>query len=212
MSSWEDVQGYITTSQVEGLRFRIERGDGEKTFDIVPQTTVVKNIFGQERTLRLVGIQPQEEIILIRHGPVESISLAREQLSQVVTLTFRSLYYVVTGAVPARDALAGPIRIFDVIKDAAVMGFSSLVYIMAIISASLGIFNLFPVPVLDGGHLFLFLIEGLRRRPLPVKMEEGLTRFGFGLLMCLMAFVLINDVIEVGWVEKAMNLIQKWQP
>mgnify|MGYP001251421539 FL=1 len=78
---------------------------------------------------------------------------------------------------------------------------------MAVISASLGLFNLFPVPVLDGGHIFLCLIEKLRGRPLPLKWEENLNKAGFTALMVLMAFVIYNDIVEVGLLKKISDWV-----
>ena len=85
----------------------------------------------------------------------------------------------------AKDAFARPIRIFDVIKNAASMGLSAVVYIMGVISTSLAIFNLFPIPVLDGGHIFFLAVEKISGRPLPVKVEENLIKGGFALFLYL---------------------------
>ena len=110
---------------------------------------------------------------------------------------------------PAKDAFAGPVVIFDVIKDAFHRGIAFLVLAMAIISESLAIINLFPVPVLDGGHLLLLLIEKIRRKPLSLKVEEGLTKLGFSLLMCLMLFVFYNDFARKGWIDSMRQFIEK---
>lgn len=207
VGSWEDIQEYVMNSQGASLRVTLLRNGEELAKTVVPQERPVKNIFGQEERIRLIGIQPQAEIILVTFGAGESLGKAWDQLTGVVTLTFRALYHVVTGAMSAQEAFAGPIRIFDVIREAAEMGLSSLIYIVAVISTSLAIFNLFPVPVLDGGHLLLLAVEKIRRRPLSIRVEEGLTKFGFSLLMCLMVFVLYNDLLQVGWMEHLKGFV-----
>jgi regulator of sigma E protease len=159
----------------------------------------------------VVGIQPFEEVIFIKYGPVESFTKSIEHLVNLTVLTFQALYHVITGAMPAKDAFGGPIRIFDVVKDAAALGFSYLIYIMAVISANLAIFNLFPIPVLDGGHLLLQAIEKLRGRPLTVKIEEGLTKVGLAMLLSLMIFVFYNDMDQAGWLKNIQGFCQKFK-
>jgi len=109
---------------------------------------------------------------------------------------------------PAKDAFSGPIAIFDIIRQASILGISSLLNIMGVISASLAIFNLFPIPVLDGGHLFILLLEKINRKPLPVKLEDNLMKAGFSLLICLMVFVLYNDMVRMGWVDHIKGFVQ----
>ncbi len=205
---WDDVQKMVRSSNGT-MDVVFERNGQELTKVIEPQVSEVPNIFGQKQKLHVIGIQPTEEIVFLKYGPVQSIGKAYQQIVDLTTMTVKSLYYVFVGALPAKDALAGPIRIFDVIKNAADKGLPYLIYIMAVISLSLAIFNLFPIPVLDGGHLFLLAVEKVRGRPLSVKMEEGLTRAGFSLILCLMVFVLYNDVVQVGWVAAVKGFFHK---
>ncbi|MCR4338150.1 MAG: RIP metalloprotease RseP [Candidatus Omnitrophica bacterium] len=209
IDSWENLQTYVTHSQSGSLTIKLRRSGEEVVKEIVPRRETMTNIFGQKETVSLIGIQPKEEVIFLKYGILESFGKAGQQLWNVTWMTYKSLYHVVTGGIPAKDALAGPIRIFDVIRSASHLGFSYLVYVMAIISASLAIFNLFPIPVLDGGHLFLMAIEKIRRRPISLKLEENLTKVGFTLLMCLMVFVVYNDIIQMGWIESLKNFVGK---
>ncbi len=209
IASWDDLQQYVSQSKGKSLKFTLIRSNEKMIVDVVPQEKLVKNLFGQQDSVRLIGVQPRDEVELMRYGFVESFSRASSLLTKNVTLTLQGLYYVVTGAMPAKDALGGPIRIFGFIRDAADMGISYLIFITGIISLNLAIFNLFPIPVLDGGHLFFFAIEGIRRKPLSLKIEETLTKVGLSLLMCLMVFVLYNDIVEVGWLKSIKNIFQK---
>lgn len=208
IESWDALQQNVMKAEGESLHLTILRDNREIVKTIEPQEKKVKNIFGQEEQVWIIGIQPQGEITFLRYGVGGSFLKAFEQLRDVTVLTYKALYHVITGTMSAKEALAGPIRIFDVVKEAARMGLSYLISIMAIISASLAIVNLFPIPVLDGGHLFLLGLEGIRRKPLPLKIEEGLTRAGFSLLMCLMIFVLYNDIVQVGWVDNVKDFIR----
>ena len=208
IENWEDLQEYVSTSRGPTLHFKILRGNQPIEKDVVPQIKIRKNIFGQEEASRVVGVQPFEEQVLIKYGPVDAFVKSVQELAKITVLTFKALYYVVTGAMPAKDAFGGPIRILDVIKNAAAAGISYLILTMAVISANLAIFNLFPIPVLDGGHLFLFAVEKLRRRPLPTNVEEGLTKAGFGVLLVLFVLVCYNDIVRIGWIDHFKNF---WQ-
>lgn len=209
IENWEDLQQYVTTSKGQSLHFRILRNGQSIEKEIVPQEKKTKNIFGKEETIRIVGIQPFEEVVFVRYGPQDAFKKSMEQLVGITVLTFKALYHVITGAMPAKDAFGGPIRIFDIVKDAAALGVSYLIYIMAIISTNLAIFNLFPIPILDGGHLLLQAIEKLRGRPLPLKIEEGLTKTGLALLLTLMVFVFYNDMDQAGWFQHLRGLWHK---
>lgn len=213
ITSWEDLQEYISGSDGHPLRFKIERGGQQIEKMVFPKTNQKKNIFGQQQKIKVVGIQsgddPKADVLFLRYGPIESLGKAGGEIYKLTVLTFKGLYHVIIGSLPAKDAFAGPIRIFDIISVAAERGLTHLLLIMGIISANLAIFNLFPVPVLDGGHLFFLGIEKLRKRPLALKLEENLTKVGMGLLLTLMAFVIFNDISSMGWFEKIRNLFSR---
>lgn len=213
IESWDDLQEYVTSSDGHAMTFRIKRGSEEIEKVIAPKLSEHKNIFGQVQQMKIIGIQPsddpKEDILLLTYGPGESFLKAGVQMYKLTVLTFKGLYHVIIGSLPAKDAFAGPIRIFDVISLAAERGFTHLLFIMGIISANLAIFNLFPVPILDGGHLFLLLVEKLRNRQLSLQFEENLTKVGFGLLMLLMVFVMYNDMVSMEWFTKLQNMLQR---
>ncbi|HSA30862.1 MAG TPA: RIP metalloprotease RseP [Candidatus Omnitrophota bacterium] len=208
IKSWEELQDIVSGSQSQQLVFEITRENKQQSVTVAARQETLKNIFGQEERRLIVGIEPGEEISFLRYGPIEALAKAADKLWEVISMTLSALFHVVTGAMPAKDALAGPIRIFDVIADAAAMGLSYLVLVMAIISASLALFNLFPIPVLDGGHLFLIGMEVLRGKPLPLKIEERFNQVGFTLLMCLMVFVVYNDVAAMGWIDQVKSFFK----
>lgn len=205
IESWDDLQEYVMSSKGNAMTFRINRDNAEITKTVSPQQKKLKNLFGQEENVRIIGVQPAEELTFLKYGPVESIGKAADQIVKITVLTYKALYHVVIGSLPAKDALSGPIRIFDIISEAAKAGFSYLIYIMAVISANLAIFNLLPIPVLDGGHLLFLALEKIRNRPLTLKVEENLTKAGLGLLLMLMGFVVYNDIDQMGWLASLQN-------
>ena len=205
MNNWEDVQKYISTSRSSQLDMVVLRESKKRNILLVPVLKTSENIFGQKIESRVVGIKPKDDIVLLRYGAVESIARASEKLKDITFTTYKALYLMVTGAMSAKDAVTGPIGIFYIVKKAASMGFSYVMYIMAVISASLAIFNLLPFPVLDGGHLFLFGIEKIKGKPISQKTDEIVHRIGFGLIICLALFVFYTDFVRYGIFDKIIQ-------
>jgi len=200
--TWSDLEQTIKDSGGKEMQFTLLRGNETITKSIVPQEKILKDLLGQETQAWVIGIQTKgSDFILVKAGIGESFGKAFDQLYKIVTVTLKAVYRIITGAMPAKGNVGGPILIFIIIKSAATMGLPHLIFITGVISASLALVNLFPVPVLDGGHLVFLAIEKVRKKPLSVKVEEGLTKFGFGLLLCLMIFLLFNDVSQMGWFE-----------
>ncbi len=211
--SWEDLQEYISGADGQPMTFRIHRGDQELSKIITPKVHVGANLFGQQVKTKIVGVQPgddpDKDNLLLRFGPIESLGKAGQQMYKLTVLTFKSFYAVIVGSIPAKDALAGPVRIFDIIKLASERGATYVLLIMGIISANLAIINLFPLPILDGGHLFLLGIEKIRKKPMSLKFEENWTKVGFALLLTLTIFVVYNDISSMGWFDKLLQLFHR---
>jgi regulator of sigma E protease len=209
ITDWDEISEEVSSSKGRALKFVIQRGDDTIVKEVIPERHVSETIFGTQVERWIIGIQNSGDTVLLKYGFGESFFLAFDRLVNIATMTLKALYYVIIGAMPAKDAFAGPIVIFDIIQDALRMGIVYLVLTMAIISESLAIINLFPIPVLDGGHLSLLLIEKIRRKPLSLKVEEGLTKLGFSLLMCLMLFVFYNDFARKGWIDSMKHFVEK---
>ncbi len=108
-----------------------------------------------------------------------------------------SLKVIFTGEQSFKDAVGGPIAIAKMAGESAKMGFESLLFFTALLSINLGIINMFPFPVLDGGHLVLLLVEGIRRKPLPVKATLIIQKVGMAFLLALMIFIIFNDITKL---------------
>lgn len=212
IASWEDMQGYIFNSPKDEIVVKLRRDGQELTKVVALRAESTKNYFNQTQKIKVMGVQRtteflKEDVVFLKHGPLESLGKAAQQMVQLTVLTFKGLYHVIVGSIPAKDAFAGPIRIFDIVSLAAERGLIYLILIMGIISANLAIFNLFPVPVLDGGHLLFLAVEKLRNQPLSLKVEENFTKVGLGLLLTLMLFVIYNDIDSIGWLAKLKDLL-----
>ena len=117
------------------------------------------------------------------------------------TLIFQAIVGLVRGETSPRQ-LMGPVAIGQLAGDAAQVGWLALFNLMAMISLNLGIINLLPIPVLDGGHIFIMAVEGLARRDFSMKVKEKMLLAGFVVLMALMVTVIYNDLMRIDWIER----------
>jgi regulator of sigma E protease len=204
---WSELQKAVAESENESLSLDVIR-EG-KTFGIAlqPRVDQLENIFGQVQQRKIIGIGPKEEVVTFKFKVGESFVKAFQKMVEITVLTYKSLYFMLTGAMSPKESMTGPVGIFYIISSAAAMGFSHLLYIVGVISASLAIFNLLPVIPLDGGHLLLFGIEKIRGKALSAKTDEYLTRIGFGLFIMLAVFVFYNDFARFGWIDKLKSFI-----
>jgi regulator of sigma E protease len=147
----------------------------------------------------LIGITSSEEFTTVRFGPVESLGMSLQWTYGMMKLTLLGLVKMIQGVVPA-DNLGGPVMIVQAAGRSAEQGVLNLLYFVAYVSVALGLFNLFPIPVLDGGHLFFFAFEAVRGRPLSLRKREILQQVGMVLLLSLMLFATKNDIFRIfGW-------------
>jgi len=206
VASWTDIQQSIVESQTNTIVLKIERNGEVIEKTIVPKVDERKNIFGQLKMTRMIGIVPKEEIISLKYGFFESFVKGGEKLVEITVMTYKAIYFMLTGTMSAKDSVTGPVGIFLIIKKAAEMGFPDLVFVVGVISASLAIFNLMPVIPLDGGHLFLLGIERIRGKALPAKIDDYIAKVGFSLIILLALYVFYSDFARLGWIDKIKGL------
>ncbi|MBM3251534.1 MAG: hypothetical protein FJZ11_01960 [Candidatus Omnitrophica bacterium] len=136
-----------------------------------------------------------------------SIIQGTKRLFFMTALTYKALFMMLTGGVSLKDSVTGPLGIFFITGKAAEQGIVYLLHIMAILSMSLAIFNLLPLPVLDGGHLFLLAIEKIRGRPISQTADDWVSRLGLGFIIFLALFVFYNDLVKYGIIEKVITWV-----
>jgi regulator of sigma E protease len=131
-----------------------------------------------------------------RYGPIDAVGASVRYNIDIVRQTFAALGKIVSGRLAAKSALSGPIEIAALSGQAARSGFKVLLHLMGIISISIGILNLLPIPILDGGQITILLFEGLRRRDLSLKVKQRIQNVGFALVVLLMVMVLYFDLVK----------------
>lgn len=203
---WSEVQALIAKTKTSQLQLTVLRDGNPIDLFLTPRVDTIKNIFGQTQEKRVVGISPVEDLAVFKFGVSESFVKAWEKIVEITVLTYKAIYFMLTGAMSPKDTMTGPIGIFYIISEAAKMGFSHIIYIMGVISASLALFNLLPVIPLDGGHLLLFGIEKIRGKGLSPKTDEFMAKVGFSLIILLAVFVFYSDFVRFGWIDKLKGL------
>ena len=151
----------------------------------------------------LIGVSISEETRTFKPGPLEAVRLSVEQNIKSSGLIFRTLGGLFTGATSVRQ-LQGPVGIAQLSGESAQAGWVALLSLMAVISLNLGLLNLMPVPVLDGGHILIMALEGVARRDFSMQVKEKMLLAGFVVLMVLMVTVIYNDLTRVSWIERLM--------
>ena len=195
-----DVSKFITMSTADAIDFRIKRSYDELLLKIKPKVILSEDNLGNKINKRIVGIKLgayNNEINHVKLGPAQAIYHA---VNEVYYVSISSLKYVGGMIMGKADTsqLGGPIRIAKISGQVAEFGILAFISMMAYISISLGLVNLFPIPMLDGGHLMLYTFEKILGRPLSQKTQEGFFRIGLFILLSLMFFTTFNDLKDIG--------------
>ncbi len=202
---FEDVSRIIAINAGTSVTTVIERDGIEKTLIIQPRIITEVDRFGNSYQRGQLGLTSGERVI-VHHGPLGALRWAVIETWAAVRMMWDTTAQVVTGRRAIAD-LGGPVKIAQFSGQSASLGLPALIAFIALISINLGFINLLPIPMLDGGHLFLYALEGVRRRPLNPKLQEWAFMSGFALLMSLMLVLTWYDLQSVGIWDRLANAI-----
>jgi len=195
--SWEQVSELIKLSKGEEIEVTLLRGQERMKFRVVPERSKVKNLFGEVVGERyMLGITRADKVVYNRVGAVEAIEAALTHSWNMIYLTFMGVVKIIERVVPASE-LGGPIRIAEIAGQQLKAGWLNLISFMGLLSINLGILNLLPIPILDGGHLLFLTIEGIIRRPVNERIMFVSQRVGITILVSLMIYVFYNDILRI---------------
>lgn len=196
VNQWDEMTDIIHKSPGKTLNLEIRRESTVIQVAIVPESKKVKDIFGDERLVGLIGIKPSGNTFIKKENIAGAISAGFARTWDISVLTMVSIVKLFQRAIPM-DTVGGPILIVQMAGEQASRGFLSFFVFMAVINVNLGILNLLPIPVLDGGHILFLTIEAIRRKPLSEKIISVSQKIGMAFILTLMVFVLYNDILRL---------------
>jgi regulator of sigma E protease len=193
------MQRIVGVHAGDPLSFTVKRGESTLQLQGTPQLREVKDPFGNVHKLGVLGITRKTvagDTLTERVDPATALWLGVKETWFVVDRTLAYIGGVFTGR-EAADQVGGPLRIAQISGQVATIGLAALVHLAAVLSISIGLLNLFPVPLLDGGHLLFYAVEAVRGRPLSERAQEMGFRIGLGLVLMLMVFATYNDILHL---------------
>jgi regulator of sigma E protease len=202
IEAFADMQRIVSASADRELTFEVERSGSVLSIKAVPERREISDRFGNKLKVGVIGIKrnaTQQEWQFKQYGPVEALGLAVKESYYIVSRTLGYLYDVVTRR-ESGDQLGGPLRIADISGQVASLGFLALINLTAVLSVSIGLINLFPIPLLDGGHLMFYAVEAIRGRPLSERAQEVGFRIGLAFVLLLLVYTTYQDrLIPLKW-------------
>ncbi|MBG0776232.1 MAG: RIP metalloprotease RseP [Desulfovibrionaceae bacterium] len=193
---WRDLSETIQRSQGRTLAMDIRRDGRSFTVQVRPELDVRKNIFGEEIRTPLIGIYAAGETVNVPLTGSSSAVAGLEQTWAMISITAQGFQKIIERIIPL-ETVGGPILIAQLVSRQAKQGVGSVLALAALISVNLGLLNLLPIPVLDGGHILFFTMEIVFRRPISQRVRDLATRVGLLLLLTLMALAFYNDIARI---------------
>ena len=196
VSAWEEMAKLISAANGDPLNLEVRRDDRVISVELKPRLIETQNIFGEQIDKYVIGISASGAYDVERLNPLEAVWEGLVQTWRIIELTVLSVGKIISGSLSAKT-LGGPIMIAQLAGEHAKAGITEFIFFIALLSINLGILNLLPIPVLDGGHLVFFVIEAVTRRPVNLRMREVAQQVGILVLIVLMVFVFYNDITRI---------------
>jgi regulator of sigma E protease len=199
IETFSDMQRIVATRAGEHMTFTVKRDGNTIQLQGTPELREVKDPFGNSHRQGVLGITRQTaagDAVTERVDPATALWLGVKETWFVIDQTVAYIGRIFTGREPA-DQVGGPLRIAQISGQVATIGLAALIHLAAVLSISIGLLNLFPVPLLDGGHLLFYSFEAVRGRPLSERAQEMGFRIGLGLVLMLMVFATYNDILHL---------------
>lgn len=196
IKTFDDVRRYVSVRPETPIVVTVERNGDKIDLPMVPRRTEITDQFGNKVEIGLIGVVTNEQSGNFRHisyTPVEALHQGVIETGHIITGTFRYIGNLLTGRMKA-DQLGGPVRVAQASGQMASLGIAAVIQLAAVLSVSIGLLNLMPVPVLDGGHLVFYAIEAIRGKPMGAGAQEIAFRIGLAMVLSLMVFATWNDI------------------
>ncbi len=195
VTKWENLSKIIRGSKGKDLLLKVKRNDEIIEIKVTPKPSNQKNLFGEEIQTFVIGITPYDEIAVQKVNPVIAVGTGILQTWQGIQVIMIGIVKIIERVIPAKE-VGSLIMIGKLAGEQAQKGILELAIFTAVISINLGLINLFPIPILDGGHFLFLVLEAILRKPLSLKKMEIAQQIGLILLIFLMLFAFYNDLIR----------------
>jgi regulator of sigma E protease len=192
---FEDVANIVQLGLDEPLVIVVERGSGQLTLSAQPNIIEETDLLGNKHRIGRLGISSSAPSEVMRYDPLTAVWQATKQTYELSAGTLKAVWQMVTGT-RSSEEIGGVLRIAQMSGEVTQMGIASAIFFAAVLSINLGLINLFPVPMLDGGHLAFYAFEALRGRPLGARAQEWGFRIGLALVLALFVFATRNDLMS----------------
>jgi len=202
---FEDVRQVVSMNPDVPMTIVVERDGREVSLNARPKRTVITDSFGNEHEIGLLGVT-RRGIEFVRRGPLSAVGRAVDETVNLTGATFKAIGQMI-GGTRTTEELGGPLRIAKISGQMAQSGIYTFIWFMGVLSLHLCLINLFPVPMLDGGHLLFYIVEAVRGKPLGERAQEYGFRIGLALVLTLMLFVTWNDLVHLKVVEFFKDLV-----
>ena len=196
ITQWDEMTKIIHSSPGRKLSVDIKRNNEVIRISVTPEKKKVKDVFGQEKEIGIIGITPSGKTFIKQQGLFQAVGNAIQRTWEVSVLTVVALVKLIQRIIPV-DTLGGPILIFQMAGEQASIGFLNFFVFMAVISINLGVLNLLPIPILDGGHVLFLGIEAIRRRPLHEKFIKVAQGVGLAIIIFIIVLATYNDIMRL---------------
>ena len=197
IQDWLDMTEIVSQNPGKPLQFEVERNNTHLLLEITPKAV---NEVGPDGESKIVGKIGISAITFVERRPLsfgQAVSKGLQQAQFTSAMMVKTLYWMVTGKKSAKEVIGGPIMIGKMAGDFAKTGFVNLLELLAYLSLMLAIINILPLPVLDGGHLVMIIIEGITGKPIPTKVKVAIQQVGMALMLMLILFVIYNDISRI---------------
>ncbi|HWV95739.1 MAG TPA: RIP metalloprotease RseP [Xanthobacteraceae bacterium] len=199
ISNFAEMQRIVGIEAGQPLSFTVKRGEDTVSLRATPELKEIKDSFGNVHKIGVLGITRSNapgDVLTERVDPATALWLGAKETWFVIDRTLAYVGGVFVGR-EAADQVGGPLRIAQISGQVASIGLAALIHLAAVLSVSIGLLNLFPVPLLDGGHLLFYAVEAVRGKPLSERAQEMGFRIGLGLVLMLMVFATYNDILHL---------------
>ena len=196
ITDWEEIRANVQAVGGAPVLLELDRNGMTETVTLTPRLSDQKNLFGEDIQVWLIGISPKGSFVTRRYNPIESVVMGVERTYEITRLTVLGIVKLIQNVIPS-DTIGGPILIAQMAGQQADEGLMNVLLFVALLSVNLGILNLLPIPVLDGGHLVFLTAEAILKRPVSIRVREVAQQAGLFALLALMVFAFYNDIMRI---------------